>query len=222
MCFLFISNILTAQNKINIGVEGGLSKVMLYGNGVVKEYKHFAPGYTAELSFQYNFTSILSIRSGLALERKGTAAKNFAITDQDGNMYAKADIRLRSDYLIVPILVRATTGKKVNLFVNAGPYVGCLLRTAYTYSYGIYNYPSTGTIKFDNSPYTKKYDWGASVGLGIAVPIKKLLLSLELRNNIGLYNISAVHEANADGKSSKTYSGNLLIGLAYKFEKTTD
>lgn len=141
--FLFLSNLLTAQNKINIGIEGGLSRVRLYGDGVGKEYKHFAPGYAAGLSFQYNFTSILSIRSGLTLERKGTTAENVIIPDTSGNNFMKSDIRLRSDYLIVPILVGATYGKKVNFFVNAGPYLGYLLRTTYTYysSFNSYSPP---------------------------------------------------------------------------------
>ena len=69
-----------------------------------------------------------------------------------------------------------------------------------------------------NSNYTSDYktiDMGITAGIGLAIPINdKFSLSAEIRNNLGLTNISK-----SSSVTNKTNSTNLLIGVTYKFGK---
>ncbi|HET6226227.1 MAG TPA: porin family protein [Bacteroidia bacterium] len=210
--FLLFATALSAQNKINIGVQGGLGLIKIYGNPTAKIDQAFDRGYTAGLSVQYNFKKIFSLRSGLSFERKGSASH---ITGTDPNAAYLYEIKqhLFFDYLTLPVLVRASFGKKVNFFVNAGPYFGYLIQTTF-----IYDDPVDGKLQANDLNLIRKFDWGLAAGLGIAIPIKKkLLLSFELRNNVGLYDIAILPFW---GGTMKTYSANLLVGVAYTLGKT--
>ncbi|HRG38542.1 MAG TPA: porin family protein [Bacteroidia bacterium] len=201
---------------MNIGIEGGPSAIKFTGNEIAKEYQQFDVGYSAGLSFQYNFKHILALRSGVALERKGAAIRDVVFTDNNANKLYSADFHYHYDYMVVPVLLRASFGKKVNVFINAGPYVSYLLQAR-----GTYKDPNEGKVKSDFTNQIKKLDWGASAGLGASIPIKeKLIASIEVRNNLGLYNISDLPVYN-DG-SIKTFSSNLLVGLAYKLGSTSE
>ena len=68
---------------------------------------------------------------------------------------------------------------------------------------------------FDDTDNYERFDVGLVTGFGTQIPIKeKLLLTFEIRNNLGLYNTSEVPVSN-DG-TIKTNSTNLLIGFAYR------
>jgi hypothetical protein len=96
--------------------------------------------------------------------------------------------------------------------VNAGPYIGYLIKqTDITEAFGEYS-----KTKNDNTDNYKRTDLGITTGLGARFPIKnKLFLSIEIRNNFGLTNISSVPVVN-DGVI-KTNSTNLLFGIEYRF-----
>lgn len=214
--FFYSVAILNAQNKINIGIEGGPSAIIIRGNEMVKEYQQFDAGYSAGLSFQYNFKRIISIHTGLAFERKGAVDRDVTFTDNNAMKLFSADIHSYYDYMVLPFLLRASFGKKATIFINAGPYIGYLLQARV-----VFKDPDAGKTKEDFTNQIKKLDWGATAGLGVSIPIKeKLVASIEIRNNLGLYNISALPVYN-DG-SIKTFSSNLLVGLAYKLGSTSE
>jgi len=130
--------------------------------------------YSTGLSFQYNFTQTLSLRTGLAYERKGAVDRNVTFTDNNAIKLFSTDIHTYYDYMILPFLVRASFGKRTAFFVNAGTYAGYLLQATY-----VYKDPREGKTKFDFTNQTKKFDWGLSAGLGVSIPIKeKLMLPL--------------------------------------------
>lgn len=138
-------------------------------------------------------------------------------TDISGNPLGKITITINTnfDYLTLPILVRATFGKKVQFFLNAGPYFGYLIKQTFV-SKGT-NFPTTTS---DNTSLDKRFDTGISTGLGISVPIKtKFAFSFEIRNNLGLFNVSAVPVAN--NGTIKTNSTNFLLGFTYKLGQRT-
>jgi len=71
-------------------------------------------------------------------------------------------------------------------------------------------------LEKDNTDNFERLDFGIATGLGVNFPIRNnIFMSLEVRNNLGLSNISSLPVGN-DGKI-KTNSTNLLIGIAYKF-----
>lgn len=203
-------------NKYEYGIEGGPSLISLHGNQVISEFHNSTIGFTSGLFFQYNFKKIISLRTNLAYERKGSTIKG-KVLDEIGNSIGNVRSNLNFDYLTIPILVRATFGNKYLFFVNTGPYLGYLLKQTIV-SRGE-KIPTT--TKNEASLY-KKIDLGISAGLGLLIPYKQhFAFSLEVRNNLGLYNVSA--EPIMNGGSIKTNSTNLLFGLVYKFgERSTN
>lgn len=202
-------------NKFDIGVEGSPSLIFLRGN-IIANLGKPTIGFSGGLFFQYNFKRVVSLRTNIAFERKGSVL-TYEITNINGNSLGKVTTNTNFDYLILPILVRATFGKRVQFFVNAGPYFGYLIKQTFVTKGD--NIPTTTN---DNTSLNKRFDTGISTGLGLSVPIKtKFLFSFEVRNNLGLYNVRAVSVGN--NGTVKTNSTNFLLGFTYKLgQRTSD
>jgi len=203
-------------NKFDVGVEGSPSLIFLRGNDIIDNLHKPTIGFSGGLFFQYNFKKVVSLRTNIAFERKGSVLSS-QTTDINGDPLGEITTNTNFDYLTLPILVRATFGKKVQFFVNAGPYFGYLIKQIFV-SKGD-NIPTTTS---DNTSLDKRFDTGISTGLGLSIPIKtKFAFSFEVRNNLGLYNVSAVPVAN--NGTIKTNSTNFLLGFTYKLgQRTSD
>lgn len=196
-------------NKFDIGIESSPSLTFIYGNDIIDNNHKPTIGYSGGLFFQYNFKKVVSLRTNISYERKGSVFTSQA-TDMNGNPLGEITTNTNFDYLTLPILVRATFGKKVQFFVNAGPYFGYLIKQTFV-SKG----DNIQTTTSDNTSLFKRLDTGLSTGLGLSVPIKtKFALSFEVRNNLGLYNLSVFPVAN--NGTIKTNSTNFLLGFTYK------
>ena len=210
---IFCTSLLYGQNnKFDIGLEMGPSLKSLRGNDFLDNNNELSFGFSCGLAFQYNFTKLVSIRTNLTFERKGLTNKSQA-TDITGNSIGELTFHSNFDYLTIPILGRLTFGKKINFFVNAGPYIGYLIKqTDLTEAFG--EFPKTET---DNTDNFNRIDFGLTTGLGVVLPINdRLLFTIEIRNNLGFYNISSLPVVN--DVTIKTNSTNLLIGISYRFE----
>ena len=197
-------------NQINVGFEGGPSLISLYGNDVVESYKDLSFGFSCGLTFQYNFSKLISLRTNILFERKGLSTKKQA-TDEYGNPFGELTFHSNFNYLTLPLLGKLTFGKKIKFYVNAGPYLGYLLKQK-DITEAFNEYPKTES---DNTDNFERLDFGVTTGLGMNFSIhENLLLSVEIRNNLGLPNISSLPIVN-DGRI-KTNSTNLLIGIAYR------
>lgn len=197
------------NNKFDIGVDGSPTLSFLRGNDIIDNSHKSTISFAGGLFFQYNFKKIISLRTNIFFERKGSIFTSQA-NDINGNPLGEITTNTNFDYLTFPVLVRATFGKKVQYFVNAGPYFGYLIKQTLV-SKGA-NVPTT---RRDNTSLDKRFDIGISTGLGLSVPIKsKFALSIEVRNNLGLYNVSAVPVVN--NGTIKTNSTNFLLGFTYK------
>jgi hypothetical protein len=197
------------QNKFDIGVESGPNMSYLFGNEIVERFNDPAFSFSAGFSFQYNFPKLFSIRTGPAFERKSLGSEG-KFTDINGTEIGTFKARHHFDYLSLPVLFRVTFGKKIKMFANAGPYFGFLLQeTTVTQLTG---YPEN---KFDQTDQFTRFDMGATGGIGVLIPVKeKFSISCEVRNNVGLVNISALPVY--DDGTIQTNSTNLLLGFAYK------
>jgi len=200
-------------NKIDIGIEGSPSLTFLRSKYITN--KNVTLGFSGGIFFQFNFKKIFSLRTNISYERKGSALNGEA-TDEYGNSIGKITTHSNFDYLTLPILVRATFGKKVQYFVSTGPYFGYLLKQTFVSKGDI---PKTTS---DNTSNYKCFDIGISTGLGLSVPIKtKFAISFELRSNLGLYNINAVPTVTKE--PIKTNSINFLFGFMYRLgQRTSD
>jgi len=210
--FILCSSLTFAQtNKFEVGLEMGPSLVSFRGNDILDNNNDLSFGFSSGLTFQYNFPKLISIRTNISFERK-TLTTQYMVTDQYGNETGEITFHSYFDYLTIPILGRLTFGKKINFFVNAGPYIGYLIKqTDVVEAFGEFE-----KTKTDNTDNYKRTDFGITTGLGARFPVKKkLYLSIEIRNNFGLTNISSISVVN-DG-SIKTNSTNLLVGIEYRF-----
>jgi hypothetical protein len=200
------------SNKISVGIEGGPSLISLRGNDFIRMVHEPAIGYTGGLFFQYNFNRTFSLRTNTSYERKGSMVSGQA-TDAQGNPIGKFVTHLNFDYITLPLLIRASYGTRLRYFVNAGPYFGYLLRQT--------NVSSREHMPTHRAEFTsdfRRLDIGLASGLGISLPVQsRFALSFEVRNNLGLYNISARPVVN-DG-SIKTNATNFIFGVAYNFGK---
>jgi len=136
-------------------------------NDIIRPYPEsttgFFAGFSAGLFFQYNFPKIVSIRTGIAYERKGGKgiSEYYYYHSQAGE---EIKIRDNYDYLTFPLLVRATFGKKFQFFVNVGTYFSYLIKCTH-----VNLLVNVNTI--DYTSYHKRFDTGISTGLGFSVPI---------------------------------------------------
>lgn len=199
------------QNKFDVGFEGGPGLICLRGNEILEKYHDPTIGFSGGVFFQYNFSKLFSIRTNIAFDRKGSIARG-TNTDMNGRNVGNFTTRLNFNYLTAPILIRAGFGKKVKYFINTGPFFGYLMKDTYI-TQGT-DIPKTVS---DNTKNDKPLDLGITAGAGVAIPIKeKIYISCEIRNNLGLYNVSKVPIYN--NGSIKTNSTNFLVGVAYKLE----
>ncbi|MDR2970481.1 MAG: PorT family protein [Bacteroidales bacterium] len=209
------------ENKFDIGVECAPSLIFMRGNDMIKNYHKPTIGFSAGIFFQYNFPKIFSLRTNIAYERKGSVLKDMkdiqiTTVDQPSEFVGRATIHTNYDYLTFPILVRATFGKKVNFFVNVGPYFGCLIKQTTVVKIKESKISQT----YEETSYFKRFDIGIATGLGLSVPIKtNFAFSFEVRNNLGLYNVSKIPVAN--NGTIKTNSTNFLLGFTYKLGQRT-
>ena len=113
-------------------------------------------------------------------------------------------------YITIPLLFRGSYGDYVKFFFNTGPYLGILLSNKTTIDANSqYNEPGR---EVDNTDSTKSTDFGITAGIGLQIPISaKNLLTFEIRDDIGLTNIS---DYTTDG-STKTNSLSLIVGLSF-------
>ncbi len=106
---------------------------------------------------------------------------------------------------------RFSFGNQFKLFINAGPYVGYLMKvTAVTDEN-----ESVPHTELDLTDKSYKYDFGIYAGVGAKIPIKhKLAFKVEVRNNLGLVNTRSA-PIEEEGGSVKTNSTNLLLGVTF-------
>ncbi len=202
------------SNKFELGIEGGTTFASLYGNPFLDSLHRTSRSGVGGLFVQYHLNECFSLRTHVAYERKGSTIPNFVL-DPIRNPGSEATMRIAIDYLTLPLLLRATFGKKIPFYVNAGPYIGYLM--GQSISVEVTGEGNT-SIGGPSLPF-RQLDAGITSGLGFSVPIQpQISLSFELRNNIGLLNIgdAPVTPAISDG-NIKTNSTTLLAGIAYRF-----
>ncbi|WP_430403777.1 porin family protein [Fluviicola sp.] len=137
---LFTANNVFAQtNRYDWGIEGGPNLSTLR----ITETKTNSMIYgSAGFIFQYNTKKILSFKTGFSYQRKGTQLLGrFVNNDYYYNntyYYSVGQSTYSFDYISLPFLVKASFGKKVKFFVNAGPYIGFLLSRTTKWTFGDY------------------------------------------------------------------------------------
>lgn len=200
--FLSFSITCIAQaNNMYLGPEGGPGLGILYGSAEAKQDRNPLPSGTAGYAFQYNFTQIFALRTDISYERAGAAYYYGGFRH----------LKNKFDYLTLPVLARATFGKKINFFVDGGPYIGALLREQ-----DVTKDQNLPVTTVNNTGYFKRVDVGISEGVGILIPFGNSYgVSFEARNNAGLYNLPKsnqyVYQSNLRNNTT-----NFIFAFIYK------
>lgn len=163
--------------------------------------------YTGGMSIQYNIDDTWAIKIGAAYEKKGT---DFDRTD------IQTDGHVDLNYIAIPLLFRSKFGKGIKYFTNVGPYLGIFLSNRTT----INAYSGNPSVEINNDSSTKSIDFGLSLGFGLEIPVSSTgAITLEIRDNLGLTNISRSKES--DAPELKTNTANLMVGYVLVFGGST-
>ena len=191
-------------SKSQLGIEGGPS-LSIQRDGAYRISNNPTIGGIVGITFEYNFSKNLSVRSSLSYERKGVQYQNES-PNISGTIYSYFD------YINLPILLRVYLDKGNHLFVNGGPYFGYLIN-------------QVDIFKGEHSSYEmwsyQHIDLGMTIGIGGCFKIfGNMRMSIELRDLLGLYNISKYdNRGNPVSPEEKTLNNStiFLIGLNYTF-----
>jgi hypothetical protein len=206
---LFIIGILLAsmvysQNETKIGVNFGGTYSKFRGNSLI-ENADPKMDFLIGASFEYYIKENLSLKTGLNYERKGFTNKSFGFEEFEFSSN-KIKVTTNFNYLILPILIKYELGNLKQFFVEGGVFLGYLLNTKTKAS----GYPTD-----DSTSLNKKLDVGLSFGIGKKFNLNdESNLNIEIRENLGLINISDVEVI--DNGTIKTNSLNLI--LTWDFE----
>ena len=181
-----LSSVSLAQQtkRSYFGFQAGPNLASLRGEDYLKEFHDPKIGFLGGLTYHVSFSKLFSFRTGIAFERKGTKTTG-SLTDASGIDLLDFDSRQHLDYLTVPFLAKLNFGSKRKFFFNAGPYLGYLIKS--TVVEQIEGQPES---RSENTERNKRFDAGLTAGIGREFPVnEKFVFSVEIRNNLGLYNI---------------------------------
>lgn len=198
-------------SKFTLGIELKPTIAWLSGNSVIGIDKSRV-GYGVGISSSYTINTHLGLKSGLFYERKGMKDLiNF--TDNDGNPLG-SEVLFNNDYLILPILFSYNTEGDVKFYIDFGPYFGYLLKEESVLTESEL-YPE---IKTDLTEYSKRFDFGVSIGSGISIPLNsRLLCDVGVKGDFGLMDTSnSNNSVITNGGRIIPNSIGLNVGIKYK------
>jgi hypothetical protein len=206
--FVFIGQNSLAQDKISLGVNGGATYSSFRGNPSAEDF-NAGVDFLAGFSFEYKLKERLSLVVNLNYDRK-SASKNFLdefiLGPDDPNLISDVKVKLKMQFISLPILVRYKFGNKNDFYINGGPFISYLLKSELSNDYD--------NTSLDMTKSFKKIDYGLVLGFGKTFKLKNNTeLSVEIRENLGLNNISS--KPVVDDGSIKTNSLNLICNYSF-------
>jgi hypothetical protein len=205
---LCCSALIGQTGSFEAGLQIGPGLGWLRGNKLIDATDPLI-GLSAAGTLQYNISERLGLRAGIGIQRKGMR-QAILLTDVDGNIIRQYNSPYAMDYVMVPLMLRASFGSRARLVVGAGPYVGILLRARQSFG-DEGRFPTV-----DNTDNLKQWDMGISASLGAAFPLNDAFaLQAEARYDKGLTNVSALPLI--DDGSIRTNAVCLLFGCTYRF-----
>lgn len=177
----------TAQGKEKFAVNAGatLSKYTGDSSEGFKYGFDFLVGFGFEMPINDNFSLLANVN----YERKTSKTSFIDEINYDpisgGYNYEEAPAKVRMHYITVPVNAKYYFGSKKNFFVQAGPYVGFFIDDTFFFD------GKEQTMEIAGGSDFKMLDLGLSSGVGVQFKTDdKHQVSLSLRNNLGLSNIS--------------------------------
>lgn len=208
---------LEETDKWSIGIHGAPSGAIWQGN---KEYREKGDlQYQTKLTFlggvavEYNIKPTFTLSTEANYERKGSLVAHPGAAYVNGVPVGTLKYNYSFDYLVFPVMGKFKfPKKKVTLYVDAGIYIGYLLK------YNVLVYPNEyypGSKKDGDISKCNRWDMGLVTALGISIPVNdRFQISTEIRNNYGTSSI--YKNLQYSNVFNKNESFALRLGLSYK------
>lgn len=203
-----------AQNDILFHVTSGATFSNIRGNDTA-ELNKYDFNYVGGLGIEVPINTKFSFVTGVNYDNK--SFKNEIDFDRPtlfdpidpAFSTEKRKIKLTLQYLSIPVLFRYFIDNKNSFFINSGPFLGVFLNSKTRID--------GDKIEDESNDLFKTLDLGWSFGIGKKVKISENnTINVELRNNLGLTNISDI-PIRGNG-TVKTNSVNLLLSYDLKLK----
>jgi hypothetical protein len=175
IAILLCPSALKAQTAF--GFRNGLVISTLSKIGEIGDNDNLTVSYTAGVFASFQLNKSFAVQPELNYQRKGRS-------NEPVSVLSDRQMTRDLDYLQLPVLLRydfADDGSgKVRFFINAGPYASMLFHSVNRISSGD---EITVTV---SSEKAKNMDSGVVFGGGCLIPVKKHLLQLDWRYDMGL------------------------------------
>lgn len=206
---LFCFNMLQSQNEWKLGLNFGSTLSNIRGNEVA-ELNNAALDFLIGTSIEYLFSENTSLKTNINYERKSFSRDiNLgSISDPFDPVLSNNSVKARTtlSYLSIPVMVGYKFGSNKNFFINGGPFIGFFLDSGAKVD--------GEKVDENSNDLFNSSDYGFSLGIGTKIKLNETNnLNIELRNNLGLSNISAV--AIIDDGNLKTNSLNLILNWEF-------
>lgn len=190
----------TLNQPFTFGVQAGATYSSFRGNDFTEMSDprvNFLVGVSADIPVGEN----LSIYANLNFEQKAIGEKGHYYIIEDG-VATEYDLDVTQVFQFLSIPVTAKYRFTDDFYFYGGPFAGALL--------GRNIYDSGKKIDSGKEPY-KTLDYGLTFGLGFKIPFDTNSLNVELRDNLGLANISGPSGLG----TVKTNSVNLIVAWQF-------
>lgn len=170
--------IASAQGEIKLGVNAGATLSNFTGDS--SEGFKYGLDFLIGFGLEVPLNDKISLLANVNYERK-TPEVSFL----EGANNREIPGKIRMHYITIPINAKYYIGSKKNFFVQAGPYAGFFIDDTFFIDGKELTAELAGGSEF------KMLDLGISSGIGAQFKVdNKHHISLSLRNNLGLTNIS--------------------------------
>jgi len=168
---------------------------------------------------RFKINAPLSFETGLLLEGKGSKIK-INISEEDAYT-----AKFNPFYLEVPanLVYRFTFPKKMNLFIDAGPYIamGIFGQTKSKGNIGGVDFSNTSPIDFSNAntvnddiaySNANRFDYGINLGAGL--DFRKMLLKVDYGFGLSQVNVNQIDPVSSDINKNRVLS--ISLGVPFK------
>lgn len=189
--FTFISFQNLAQSFVSDNVKFGLN----IGTNLLdlKQEEFFDKydgklSYSVGISFEIKVSEKISLLSNVNYDNKIMESERFGIPDDFGNPSEfTAKNRIKFNYINIPVFARYYFGKNNRLNINAGGFYNYLLDVK---SETKVNQTSEMINPFPINNIIQNSDYGLLIALGYQFNLSNHQITIDLRNEIGLANIT--------------------------------
>jgi hypothetical protein len=221
-------------HAFTVGALGAANLSMLYAGSLeINKNYDFGVGYNVGITTSYAFYNSWSLVANVNFAKLNTERKDMQpllpnpASPTAPALFANYKKTESFDYIEVPVMARYTTGDKIKVYVNAGPYLGFIASSrvltsgrSMIYSDLGGNVPEGGNTtvySLDGNRTTTSsmstVNFGVTGGLGAGYSFGKHFVMVDARYNVGLTNIRNAAEIN--GKNNMQ---TLMLGLGYSYE----